>query len=405
MQRKVVEAELGDSLRLIDVPELEAIVQGADTLAPVNGVQQLGVGSVQDALVTVAAAEEARKGSPSLLRVNLGPANTNRGIFGAGTERAILELQRQVGLPPTGRIDAHALAALDIELERARAATSPLPPSPSSKVLTHLRFNSIAAFQDVLSGRVILKAGDDGDAVSSLQQALRDMGFPMTVLRNGIGVSGVDGTFGSQTETVLRNFQVHAKTKYTDVRVNGVVDAPTMRALIALAPEPDKRAWDAGQPNHAPTPYWNGGTSKKLTVVVVKDEHRTFLFDTQGRCTGIFPNAHGTARSETDTGLKKVFTKLNETQAKSVGQELWGSERAFGKRIIDLGWASGSSSGEELHGTYEYHTMGKNVSHGCVRHYNEDIVSIFDAVRVGDYVAIVTSIDEPLLRGDLARPS
>jgi hypothetical protein len=161
------------------------------------------------------------------------------------------------------------------------------------------------------------------------------------------------------------------------VRVSGVVDAPTMRALIALTPAAGKKAWDAGQPNHAPAAYWNGEASKKLRVIVVKDEHRTFLFDVEGRCMGIFPNAHGAAGNATDPGLKKIRTKLTEGGAKSTGRQLWNTERAFGKRIIDLSWESGLSHGEELHGTYEYHTMGKNVSHGCIRHYNEDIIKLF----------------------------
>jgi hypothetical protein len=42
--------------------------------------------------------------------------------------------------------------------------------------------------------------------------------------------------------------------------------------------------------------------------------------------------------------------------------------------------------------------MGKDVSHGCVRHYNEDIVTIFDAVAVGDYVAIVSSVSDSRLK-------
>ncbi len=74
-----------------------------------------------------------------------------------------------------------------------------------------------------------------------------------------------------------------------------------------------------------------------------------------------------------------------------------GVDGAFGKRILDLSWASGVSHGEELHGTYDYPNMGRDVSHGCVRHYNEDIIRIFNAVDVGDYVAIVTSVADPML--------
>lgn len=91
-------------------------------------------------------------------------------------------------------------------------------------------------------------------------------------------------------------------------------------------------------------------------------------------------------------------TRLDERSATITGQQLWQDPRAFGKRIVDLSWASGTSSGEELHGTYDYRNMGKDVSHGCVRHYNEDIITIFNNLQVGNLVAIVDSVDDPMLR-------
>jgi len=264
--------------------------------------------------------------------------------------------------------------------------------------MQHERFASNTSFDTILKGDTVLKRGDKGPAVTAVQQALEDMGFPMTLLKDGIGFSGVDSVFGGQTETALKNFQVHACKKHDGLSVNGVVDAPTLRALIALTPAPGRKAWDEGQPNHAPVSLWNGNPAKKLVVIVVQDEHRTFLYDAHGKCTGIFPNAQGAAAHSTDSGLKKVRTKLGEAAAKATGKELWNVERAFGKRIVDLCWESGKSHGEELHGTYDYQTMGTDVSHGCVRHYNEDIIKVFDAVTVGDLVAIVPSIDDPRLR-------
>ena len=355
-------------------------------------------------MLVVAAAEEARTGRASLLRVNLGANGVNRGLFGPGTEGALSELQRQVGLQVTGKIDALTIAALDNELVKARTpstppVTPPVTPPSTGGAVTHARFAAHAAFGDVAAGRVVMRAGDSGPAVSALQQALLDMGFNMMALRNDVGVSGVDGSWGDQTSTALKNFQTHAKKRgHTTVSVNGNLDAATLRALEALVPAPDKKAWDAGQPNHAPVARWNGDASKNLRIVTVKDEHRTFLFDNSGVCTGIFSNAHGTAGSETDTGLKKIRTKLDESGAQATGNQLWGDARAFGKRILDLQWASGNSSGEELHGTFDYRNMGKNVSHGCVRHYNEGIITMFNAVSVGEHVAIVTSVDDPMLR-------
>jgi lipoprotein-anchoring transpeptidase ErfK/SrfK len=259
------------------------------------------------------------------------------------------------------------------------------------------RFSSVDTFKEILDGGSVLGRGASGDAVRVLQEALRDMGFPMSILKNNVSQSGVDGAFGGQTETALRNFQVHAAKQFPDVSVTGFLDVPTMRALNALAPAKGSKAWDPGQPNHAPQPLWKAEPPKRLRIVVVKDEHRTFLYDTDGKCVGIFPNAHGTEGSTTDPGLKRIRTKLDEAAAKAAGKGKWGTERAFGVRILDLSWATGKTHGEELHGTYDYANMGKAVSHGCVRHYNEDIVSIYNQVKVGEYVAIVDRVDDSSL--------
>ena len=259
------------------------------------------------------------------------------------------------------------------------------------------RFRNVAMFEEILGGGAVLKLGDKGPAVRVLQEALRDMGFPMLVLRGGVGESGVDGAFGAQTETALKNFQVHASKKRPNVEPHGRLDASTLQALKELAPAEGHTSWDSGQPNHAPIAVWKADPRRRLRVIVVKDEHRTFLYDPDGNCTGIFPNAHGTTGSGTDVGLKRIRTKLGEDDARAAGRDRWKTDKAFGKRILDLSWASGKSSGEELHGTYDYANMGKDVSHGCVRHYNEHIVAIFDSVAAGDYVAIVSSRDDPSL--------
>ncbi len=400
-QQVGVEAVLGTKT-LAAVPELAAVVAGAVTMKR-NGQRQLGMGSVQDALNVISAAAEARTGQPSLLRVNLGANNANRGLFGPGSEGAIRRFQLEEGLSQTGQINAATLAALDRSLAAARASTAPTPPTapPAAPgTVTHQRFAAFPQFVDVLAGRTVLRSGERGPHIEALQQALFDMGFPMLQLKNNVGVSGVDGIFGGQVRTAIANFQAHAKKKFPDVHRNGVVDAATLRALLMLAPASGKKAWDAGQPNQAPAACWNGDATKPLRVVVAKDELRTFLYDRAGACIGIFPNAHGDASTGngTESGLKRVRTRLDETSAIASSQRLWGNTTSFGKRILDLSWADGTSSGEELHGTYDYTSMGKPVSHGCVRHYNEDIMTIFDQLRTGELVAICDGVDDPMLK-------
>jgi len=268
--------------------------------------------------------------------------------------------------------------------------------SNAPAVAVNGRFAGDPVFAAILKGERVLTAGDRGDAVKSLQQALMDMGFPMLILRGDVGVSGVDGVFGGQTTTALRNFQVHASHSRA-VSPSGVLDAPTMKVLNELAPGAGQKAWDPEQPAHAPSPYFNDEAAIRLRILVVKDEHRTFLYDRIGKCVGIYSNAHGAAANATDDGLKRIRTKIDEPGAKATSRQLWGNDRSFGARILDLSWASGRSHGEELHGTYDYANMGRDVSHGCVRHYNEDIIAIFNAVAIDEFVAIVPTVTDPRL--------
>ncbi|MFY0575668.1 L,D-transpeptidase family protein [Cystobacter fuscus] len=248
--------------------------------------------------------------------------------------------------------------------------------------LRNERFAAPPELAGVLAGQAPLGKGAKGAGVRAVQQALLDMGF-------SVPGGGADGIFGAQSAKAVRNFQVHARSAFPAVQPTGTVDAATLRALDALAPAPGQR----GQTQHLPPPQYKG---TPVRVVVVKDEHRTFLFDVLGRLQSIFGNAVGTGTTRTDPGLKKVTGKLNEAQSRELGKKLWGGP-VFGPRIIDLSWADGSRSGEELHGTSAPADLGEDVSHGCVRHDNADIIVLADALKVGDMVAIVDSITDPNL--------
>jgi peptidoglycan hydrolase-like protein with peptidoglycan-binding domain len=255
--------------------------------------------------------------------------------------------------------------------------------------LRNERFINQPELAGVLTGQTSLASGSKGPGVRAVQQALADMGFSVP--------GGVDGSFGAQSAKAVRNFQVHARSAFPTVQPTGRVDAATLRALDALAPAPGQR----GQTQHLPGARYKG---TPVRVVVVKNEHRTFLFDAQGKLQSIFGNAVGTRATQTDPGLKKVTGKLNEAQSHALGKKLWGGH-VFGPRIIDLSWADGSRSGEELHGTSAPAQQGEDVSHGCVRHDNADILALYDALKVGDMVAIVDSINDPNLSAPPATPT
>ncbi len=297
------------------------------------------------------------------------------GAFGAKTATGLKAIQKEAGLPQSGRLDKDTLRVLVKRLEKKPAAKPESAPAGSAG-LSNSRFSGNAQLREVLAGKRTIQTGTKSEAAKAVQASLLDMGFYLD--------GGADGAFGAQSAKALRNFQTHASSKYPEVTVTGKLDAATLRALDALAP----KKGELGQTLNIPKPLYDG---KPVRIVVVKNEHRTYLFDKNGKLTDIFANAIGSKGNETETGLKVVRTKLDEAASKQAGKELWGSEQTFGKRILDLSWADGSSSGEELHGTYEYATLGSNPSHGCMRHANESILKMFDAVSVGDRVAVVES--------------
>lgn len=275
-----------------------------------------------------------------------------------------------------------------------KASTPTRPAETKASPLKNARFAGDAQLAQVAAGNLTLASGAKGEAVTRVQRALLDMGYalrPYTSKVSGKPVGGVDGQWGNQSTNALLNFQRHAANFFPKVKPTGRLDAATLKALDALAPGMGGKAW---QNDKIPAPLFEG---QPVRVVVVKDEHRTYLFDKQGKVAGIFSNAVGAAGSTTETGLKKVTGKLGRADAEATGARLWNSPKAFGDRIIDLSWVDGRRHGEELHGTYAYDQMGQDVSHGCMRHYNEDIVTLFDALAVGDKVAVVDSLDDPRL--------
>lgn len=258
----------------------------------------------------------------------------------------------------------------------------------SADTLHNARFTSQPDLGAVLAGQATLTLRSRGPGVQAVQQALIDMGFSLP--------GGADGIFGKQSAKAVRNFQVHARSSFPEVQPTGIMDAQTLRALDALAPAPKKR----GQQGNLPVPRYDG---QPVRVVVVKDEHRTFLFDAKGVCQGIYGNAVGAQATRTDSGLKKVKGKLGLAAARAMGEELWGGP-VFGARLIDLSWADGSRSGEELHGTNAPDKLGEDVSHGCIRHEDASIIALYDALKVGDWVAIVDTVRDPHLGPQAAAP-
>ncbi|WP_423126903.1 eCIS core domain-containing protein [Gaoshiqia sp. Z1-71] len=88
--------------------------------------------------------------------------------------------------------------------------------------LTAARFSGDAVLEACLDNEQLLRVGDSGPAVSLVQQALVDAGFPLPRF-------GVDGIFGNETRSALRDFQ-----RASTLSADGILGPNTMSALDAL---------------------------------------------------------------------------------------------------------------------------------------------------------------------------
>jgi peptidoglycan hydrolase-like protein with peptidoglycan-binding domain len=88
--------------------------------------------------------------------------------------------------------------------------------------LTAARFSGNADLEAVYDDEQDLRVGDSGAAVSLMQQALVDAGFPLPQF-------GVDGIFGNETRGALMDFQ-----RSSSLSADGVLGPNTMSALNAL---------------------------------------------------------------------------------------------------------------------------------------------------------------------------
>src|SRR5262249_13474025 len=98
----------------------------------------------------------------------------------------------------------------------------------------------------------------------------------------------------------------------------------------------------------------------------------------------IFPVAVGAPKSPSPTGSFEIVNRIVDPtwymKGKVVGP---GPSNPLGNRWIGL-----SAKGYGIHGTNVQSSIGKNVSHGCIRMKSIDIEALFEMVAVGDTVEL-----------------
>lgn len=128
-------------------------------------------------------------------------------------------------------------------------------------------------------------------------------------------------------------------------------------------------------------------------MVVSFPDHKLALLEGD-RVIKIYSVAVGAPGSPSPSGEFHVVQRLEDPTYYKPGVAIGpGAANPLGPRWIGL-----NIKGFGIHGTNRPNSIGKNSSHGCIRLRNSDIKDLFDRVRIGDQVSLVTERSEEIAR-------
>ena len=180
-----------------------------------------------------------------------------------------------------------------------------------------------------------------GPDVLEVQEKLAELGYYQGEL---------DGVFTEKLGLAVKAFQ-----EYHNLPADGIVDAATWNYLSLRTSVVTERSYQ-GQPN-----------------IVIDIDRRILLFVSTN-----FVKTYKVA-----VGKKKTPTPLGNWTIVSKALNPGGP---FGVRWMRLSVPWG---GYGIHGTNNPKSIGKAVSYGCIRLYNEDVVEVYDLTPIGTSVIIV----------------
>ena len=130
-------------------------------------------------------------------------------------------------------------------------------------------------------------------------------------------------------------------------------------------------------------------TAELVTLTLKLKEKKVYVYK-DGKAIANYPVAIGKKGWETPTGEWYVMEKITNpgwTSFKNGSFISPGKKNPLGERWIGF-WTDGKDT-IGFHGTPDVNSVGKAVSHGCVRMFDKDVKALFPLVKVGTTVKVV----------------
>ncbi|MBL4951973.1 L,D-transpeptidase family protein [Neobacillus sp. YIM B02564] len=130
--------------------------------------------------------------------------------------------------------------------------------------------------------------------------------------------------------------------------------------------------------------------SANQQLIIINKKINKLAFYEKGKLVKIYPVATGKTRSLTPEGTFYIRAKQKNRPWYKENIPGGAPNNPLGKRWMELSkWENGYPYG--IHGNANESSIGKWVSHGCVRMHNWDVEKLYDMVKVGAKVKITWS--------------
>ncbi|KQL40120.1 hypothetical protein AN960_07540 [Bacillus sp. FJAT-25509] len=142
--------------------------------------------------------------------------------------------------------------------------------------------------------------------------------------------------------------------------------------------------------NQSKPSFTEAKSSKPLSngqLIIINTNTNKLSYYNKGKLVKTFSVATGKASSPTPTGKFKIVNKIKNRPWYKENIPGGAPNNPLGKRWMGL--SVGSAYG--IHGNANESSIGKSVSHGCIRMHNSEIEWLFDQINVGATVIIAKS--------------
>jgi lipoprotein-anchoring transpeptidase ErfK/SrfK len=178
------------------------------------------------------------------------------------------------------------------------------------------------------------------------------------------------------------------KTQLAKVNQNGYPTLVLVHSTKEVGGKVWYHVWLAMRPNESQGWIPEGGlafytTSAKITIDLSQRKLRVYR---RGALVGTYPVAVGKPGWETPTGFFFINQKLRPLSPGGDYGVLALGISAFQMKIRASTWAQGGPVA--IHGTNQDYLIGKDVSHGCVRMHDKDVLEVSKYVPSGSPVVI-----------------